>query len=144
MWPYVPPRRDCLMKPISMNSHALRQSSAHNDGPLAWCVLRDSQWRKPFARWRLTDSPQACNCNWNASKAHPSWRQRRTLSRLANRASKSHCLAAVGYAVIEAGYPVFWTPTSTLVQRLLAAKRDLRLPQELSKLDKFACVILDD
>jgi len=57
---------------------------------------------------------------------------------------KSHCLAAVGYAVIEAGYPVLWTPTSTLVQRLLAAKRDLRLPQELSKLDKFACVILDD
>src|SRR6266498_1343814 len=53
-------------------------------------------------------------------------------------------MAAVGYAVIEAGYPVLWTPTSTLVQRLLAAKRDLRLPQELSKLDKFACVILDD
>jgi DNA replication protein DnaC len=57
---------------------------------------------------------------------------------------KSHCLAAVGYAVIEAGYSVLWTPTSTLVQRLLAAKRDLRLPQELAKLDKFACVILDD
>src|SRR5450755_1716463 len=57
---------------------------------------------------------------------------------------KSHCMAAVGYAVIEAGYPVLWIPTSTLVQRLLAAKRDLRLPQELSKLDKFACVILDD
>src|SRR5437588_5785529 len=57
---------------------------------------------------------------------------------------KSHGLAAVGYAVIEAGYPVLWTPTSALVQRLLAAKRDLRLPQELAKLDKFACVILDD
>jgi DNA replication protein DnaC len=57
---------------------------------------------------------------------------------------KSHCLAAVGYAVIEAGYPVLWTPTSALIQRLLAAKRDLRLPQELAKLDKFACVILDD
>jgi DNA replication protein DnaC len=57
---------------------------------------------------------------------------------------KSHCLAAVGYALIEAGYPVLWTPTSALVQRLLAAKRDLHLPQELAKLDKFACVILDD
>lgn len=57
---------------------------------------------------------------------------------------KSHCLAAVGYALIEAGYPVLWTPTSALVQRLLAAKRDLRLPQELAKLDKFACVVLDD
>jgi DNA replication protein DnaC len=59
-------------------------------------------------------------------------------------AGKSHCLAAVSYALIEAGHPVLWTPTSALVQRLLAAKRDLRLPQELSKLDKFACVILDD
>src|SRR6266852_6143595 len=57
---------------------------------------------------------------------------------------KSHALAAVGYELIEAGYPVLWIPTSALVQRLLAAKRDLRLPQELAKLDKFACVILDD
>ena len=57
---------------------------------------------------------------------------------------KSHALAAVGYELIYAGYPVLWTPTSTLVQRLLAAKRDLRLPQELAKLEKFACVILDD
>src|SRR6266446_3026878 len=57
---------------------------------------------------------------------------------------KSHALAAVGYELIYAGYSVLWTPTSTLVQRLLAAKRDLRLPQELAKLDKYACVILDD
>lgn len=30
------------------------------------------------------------------------------------------------------------------MQRLLAAKRDLRLPQELARLDRFACLILDD
>ena len=30
------------------------------------------------------------------------------------------------------------------MQRLLAAKRDLRLPQELAKLDRFECLILDD
>jgi DNA replication protein DnaC len=30
------------------------------------------------------------------------------------------------------------------VQRLLAARRDLRLPQERAKLDKFTCVVLDD
>ena len=57
---------------------------------------------------------------------------------------KSHIAAALGYELILQGHPVLWTPTSTLVQRLLAAKRDLRLPQELAKLDKFACVILDD
>lgn len=57
---------------------------------------------------------------------------------------KSHIAAALGYELIQAGYTVLWTPTANLVQRLLAAKRDLRLPQELAKLDKFACVILDD
>jgi DNA replication protein DnaC len=57
---------------------------------------------------------------------------------------KSHVLAALGYELILSGHSVFWTPTSTLVQRLLSAKRDLRLPQELAKLDKYACVILDD
>lgn len=57
---------------------------------------------------------------------------------------KSHALAAVGYELILAGHPVLWTSTATLVQRLLAAKRDLRLPQELAKLDRFSCVILDD
>ena len=57
---------------------------------------------------------------------------------------KSHLVAALGHELILAGHPVLWTPTSTLVQRLLAAKRDLRLPAELAKLDKFACVILDD
>jgi hypothetical protein len=35
-------------------------------------------------------------------------------------------------------------PTAQLMQRLLAAKRDLRLPQELAKLDRYACLILDD
>ncbi|WP_237170185.1 ATP-binding protein [Pandoraea faecigallinarum] len=34
--------------------------------------------------------------------------------------------------------------TAALVQRLLAAKRDLRLPQELAKLDRCECLILDD
>jgi DNA replication protein DnaC len=57
---------------------------------------------------------------------------------------KSHLLAAVGYELILAGHAVLWTATSSLMQRLLAAKRDLRLPQELAKLDKFACIILDD
>ena len=57
---------------------------------------------------------------------------------------KSHALAAVGHELIQLGDAVLWTSTATLLQRLLAAKRDLRLPQELAKLDRFACVILDD
>lgn len=57
---------------------------------------------------------------------------------------KSHALAAVGHELVLHGHAVYWTSTAALVQRLLAAKRDLRLPQELGRLDKFACVILDD
>src|SRR5712691_8858336 len=57
---------------------------------------------------------------------------------------KSHALAAVGHELLVQGHPVLWCSTASLVQRLLAAKRDLRLPQELARLDKFACVILDD
>jgi DNA replication protein DnaC len=57
---------------------------------------------------------------------------------------KSHLAAALGHELILAGHAVLWVSTSSLVQRLLAAKRDLRLPQELAKLDRFACVILDD
>lgn len=59
-------------------------------------------------------------------------------------AGKSHLCCALGHALIELGHKVFFTKTVELMQRLLAAKRDLRLPQEFKKLDRFACVILDD
>jgi DNA replication protein DnaC len=57
---------------------------------------------------------------------------------------KSHLLAALGYELILHGKAVLWTSTASLVQRLLVAKRDLRLPQELARLDRYACLILDD
>jgi DNA replication protein DnaC len=59
-------------------------------------------------------------------------------------AGKSHLLAAIGHELVQQGQPVLWTPTATLMQHLLAAKRDLRLPQALAKLDRYALVILDD
>ena len=59
-------------------------------------------------------------------------------------AGKSHIACALGHALVEQGHPVLFTSTSALVQRLLAAKRDLRLPKELAKLDHFECLILDD
>lgn len=57
---------------------------------------------------------------------------------------KSHLLASVGHILIEQGITVLWQSTAHVVQRLLAAKRDLRLPQELARLDRYACLILDD
>jgi DNA replication protein DnaC len=50
----------------------------------------------------------------------------------------------VGHELIAQGQTVYWTSTVALVQRLLAAKRDLRLPRELAKRDRVACLILDD
>jgi len=55
-----------------------------------------------------------------------------------------HVLAAVGHALIEAGYRVLYARTTELVQRLQAARRDLALEAALAKLDKFHLVILDD
>jgi DNA replication protein DnaC len=57
---------------------------------------------------------------------------------------KSHVLAAVAHDLVRQGYTVLWTSTAQLMQRLLAAKRDLRLPQELAKLHRYACLVLDD
>ncbi len=50
----------------------------------------------------------------------------------------------MGHSLILKGKSVLWTSTATLVQKLLAAKRDLRLPQELTRLDRLDCLILDD
>jgi DNA replication protein DnaC len=57
---------------------------------------------------------------------------------------KTHLVCAVGHELIQRGYRVLFTPTFALVQRLLAAKRDLRLEKELSLLDAYDAVILDD
>ena len=57
---------------------------------------------------------------------------------------KSHLLSGIGHALIDAGRRVLFTRCSDLVQRLQAARRDLRLPQELVRLDRFDLLILDD
>jgi DNA replication protein DnaC len=44
---------------------------------------------------------------------------------------------------VERGYSVLWSPAFQVVQQLLAAKRDLRLPQALKRLDAFDVMILD-
>ena len=40
---------------------------------------------------------------------------------------KTHLLAAIGHELVQRGYAVLFTPAYRLVQRLLAAKRDLLL-----------------
>jgi DNA replication protein DnaC len=57
---------------------------------------------------------------------------------------KSHCACAIGQALIEKGHSVLFAPTFALVQDLLLAKRELRLPKLLRQLDNFELLILDD
>jgi len=54
---------------------------------------------------------------------------------------KTHLMAAIGHALIDRGPKVLFVRTSELVQRLQAARRDLRLPAELAKLDRFDLII---
>jgi len=57
---------------------------------------------------------------------------------------KSHLLAALAHELILQGHAVLWTPTALLVQRWLAAKRDLRRPQALAQFERYAWVSRDD
>lgn len=57
---------------------------------------------------------------------------------------KSHLVCAIGNALIDRGYRVYFTRTSDLVQRLQVARREMRLPAEIAKLDRFDLLILDD
>jgi DNA replication protein DnaC len=57
---------------------------------------------------------------------------------------KTHLVCAIGHELIKRGYRVLFVATFAIVQRLLAAKRDLRLERELAALDAFDAIILDD
>ncbi len=57
---------------------------------------------------------------------------------------KTHLCCAIGHELIRRGYRVLLVPTSHLVQRLLAARRDLVLERELRRLDRYDAVIVDD
>lgn len=57
---------------------------------------------------------------------------------------KTHVAIAIGLELIQAGMTVLFIEVFKLVQRLLVAKRDLKLERELQKLDAFDVLIIDD
>lgn len=57
---------------------------------------------------------------------------------------KTHIMAAIGHELVRQGHSVLFTPVAALVERLLEAKRDLRLTRELRRLDTIECLALDD
>lgn len=57
---------------------------------------------------------------------------------------KSHLSAALGLALVENGWRVLFTRTTDLVQQLQVARRDLKLENAITKLDRYDLLILDD
>lgn len=57
---------------------------------------------------------------------------------------KSHLASAIGHGLIERGVRVFFTPTTSLMQKLQLARQNLVLPQALDRLDRYGLLILDD
>jgi DNA replication protein DnaC len=57
---------------------------------------------------------------------------------------KTHLLCAIAHELIQKERKIYFTKCAFLVQRLLAAKKDLKLAQELKKMNKFEAVLIDD
>lgn len=57
---------------------------------------------------------------------------------------KTHLLCGISQALIRDGRRIYFTKCSLLVQKLIVAKRDLKLAQFFKKLNKFDAVLIDD
>lgn len=57
---------------------------------------------------------------------------------------KTHLAAAIAYALIEKSIRVKYYPATALVQQMQKARQELKLETFLSKLDKYAVLVLDD
>ncbi len=57
---------------------------------------------------------------------------------------KTHLAAAIGYGLIEKGIRVKFYNTTSLIQLLQKARNELAVVEALTRLDKYAVIILDD
>src|SRR3954452_16059063 len=57
---------------------------------------------------------------------------------------KTHLLSAIGQELVRADRKVLFRPCALLVQELLAAKRDLKMPKVLKQLARCHALIVDD
>jgi len=57
---------------------------------------------------------------------------------------KTHLLCGIGQELVRGGRTVYFASTNLLVQDLLLAKRELKLPKAIQKLSRYQALILDD
>src|SRR5699024_505326 len=62
----------------------------------------------------------------------------------ASELGKTHLISSLGYQLIEQGYRVKFIPAMALVQQLQKTKQELKLQDDLRKLDKYSLLIIDD
>jgi DNA replication protein DnaC len=57
---------------------------------------------------------------------------------------KTHLLCAIAQELVRLGYKVIYTNCSYLIQKLLAAKRNLNLPNYLRRMSSYEVIFIDD
>jgi DNA replication protein DnaC len=57
---------------------------------------------------------------------------------------KTHLLCAIGHELVYQEHRVYYTMCANLVQELLLAKKELRLPRMMKRLSKYEAVVIDD
>lgn len=57
---------------------------------------------------------------------------------------KTHLVCALGHELISKGKSICFTTCAILLQELLLAKKELKLPRVLKKLNKYDAIIIDD
>lgn len=57
---------------------------------------------------------------------------------------KTHLVCALGHELIYKGKSIYFATCAILLQELLLAKRELKLPRVLKKLNKYDAIIIDD
>ena len=156
-----------LHLPAFVDNYSSQATTATNDGwpydryLLALCELELEERRQRKTERFLRESKLPREKTWSAFEQSrlPRTVQRRVdvllegdfLDRTENvlafgnpGSGKTHLLCALGHELILKGRRVYFAPCALLVQRLLRAKAELGLENELKRLDKFDALILDD
>lgn len=110
--------------------------------------LRESQLppAKQLSRFDFADVQGINQAQITALVQQPHWVKQAENILLfgASGVGKTHLACAIGYALIDQGYRVKFTTATSIVQSLQYAKEALRLSEVLTRMDKYAALIIDD
>jgi DNA replication protein DnaC len=127
---------------------ALAQLEAHERGERrSKRLLEESKLpaEKTLSNFDLTRLPAKTRAAFNALRDGSFLDRAENVLAFGNPGTgKTHLLCALGQELVRHGRTVLFAPTYHIVQRLLSAKRDLRLPSELRRLERFDALVLDD